>query len=115
MDFMDLDIIIYPADEDVEEESYTPSMTYGAPREEFLKENKPEYYKRLVESGTLLEHLKSIDKRAFEMEENMIERQCEIEGVNDELKLTDRMKWVQMYNLIRHEVRSFILNDLIYI
>ncbi len=111
---MDLDIEIYPADEDEEEESYTPSMTYGVPREEFLKENKPEYYKRLVESGTLLEHLKSIDKFAFELEENMIERQCEIEGVNEELKKRDMFEWVGKYNLIKHEVRGFILRDFIF-
>ncbi len=51
-----------------------PIGKYVTYREEYLRENAPEYYAQLVESGELNSHLESINKQAHEMKESIIER-----------------------------------------
>ena len=51
-----------------------PIGKYVTYREEFLRENEPERYAQLVESGELNEHLDSINRQAHEMKESIIER-----------------------------------------
>lgn len=101
-------------DEDGIEEDDRISITYGEKRRTYLRENKPEFYKSLLEKGELENHLKSIDKEAWRMEETMVERTCELRGVNAELKMKDMMEWAAEYKTIVAEVRGFVLRELIY-
>ena len=51
-----------------------PIGKYVAYREEYLKENAPEVYAKLVEQGELNAHLDEINRKANEMKERVIEK-----------------------------------------
>ena len=51
-----------------------PIGKYVTYREEFLRENEPERYAQLVESGELSAHLDEKNRQAHEMKESIVER-----------------------------------------
>ena len=96
-------------------EDYVESLFYGEKRRRFLKENKPDYYKELVESGTLEAHIFELDKEAQETEARLVDNMCRQEGVTEELKANDQVLWVGLYNNILHRARQTVQNELIYV
>lgn len=44
----------------------------------------------------------------------LVKQMAEVEGVNEELKSTDQMVWVQRMNNIRNRVSEIISEELIY-
>ena len=89
-------------------------MKYGHMRERFLREHRPELYKTLVQQNALDSHLKEIQKQAEMRLEYLINRQKRLEGITEELKATDQLKWVGMMNNIKASAEEIILNELIY-
>ncbi|WP_328284193.1 TnpV protein [Faecalicatena contorta] len=87
---------------------------YGMMRRDYLKENKKGIYSGLLLSGKLMSHLLEIQETAEQRMEDMTERMAAKEGVNEELKASDPMKWVQMMNNIRYSAEEVILKELIY-
>lgn len=65
-------------------------------------------------SGKLNAHLEEIDRSANEMFDLLIQQYATREGVTEQLKATDQMKWVQMMNEIREQVEEAINQDLIF-
>ena len=62
----------------------------------------------------LSEHLHEIDVTAFERRELIIKQMKEAQGVTEQLKAEDSMKWVGMVNNIRACTDEIIRNELIY-
>ena len=44
----------------------------------------------------------------------MYKRQAQAEGVTEELKATDPLRWTGLMNNLRHSAEELVLNDLIY-
>ena len=95
------------------EESPTLSK-YGRLRERYLREHKRLMYYTLLTSGKLYEHLAEIDTSARDMAEYLIKEMAKRQGVTEQLKATDMMKWVEMMNNIRACVDEIVLNDIVY-
>lgn len=89
-------------------------MKYGHMREKFLQECRPELYKTLVQQNALDSHLKEIQKQAEMRLEYLINRQKRLEGITEELKATDQLKWVGMMNNIKASAEEIIMEELIY-
>ena len=87
---------------------------YGRMREQYLKEHKRVLYYTLLTSGKLYEHLAEIDTSACAMAEYLIKEMAKRQGVTEQLKATDMMKWVEMMNNIRACVDEIVLNDIVY-
>ena len=51
-----------------------PIGKYVTYREEYLRENEPETYAKLIESGEINAHLDEINRKAHEMKETIIEK-----------------------------------------
>ena len=71
-------------------------------------------YTNLLTSGKLNSYLADIDKQAEDMFLRLVKQMAEAEGVNEELKSTDQMVWVQRMNNIRNRVSEIISEELIY-
>lgn len=97
-----------------EQEDYAMGM-WGKRRLRFIKEERPILYAELFIDGTLWNYLVSIDKKANDMEEKLLEEISLAEGVNAEMKMHDHLKWAAMRNGIKHRVREIIYHDYIYI
>ena len=91
-----------------------PLGKYGMMRRTYLKEHQKAFYVQLQARGELLQHLRGVDEQAQNMINAIITRMAEIDGVTEELKETDQMKWVGLMNNYRHCAEEIVLRDVIY-
>lgn len=92
-----------------------PTLTkYGRMRERYLREHRKILYINLLTSGKLYEHLAEIDTSARDMAEYLIKEMAKKQGVTEELKATDMMRWIGLMNNIRTCADEIVLNDIVY-
>ncbi|MGN0500231.1 MAG: TnpV protein [Ruminococcus sp.] len=89
--------------------------SWGIMRKDYLKENDPVEYEMLMITGEMLPHLDRVQTQAQEMMDTLIEQKKKEQGVNEELKAKDWLKFVQMATNIQEEARQTVLRELIYI
>ena len=70
-------------------------------------------YFNLLTSGKLYEHLAEIDTSARDMAEYLIKEMAKKQGVTEELKATDMMRWIGLMNNIRTCADEIVLNDIV--
>lgn len=84
---------------------------YGMSRKQFLKEHRPIRYQNLLLSGKLTAHLNQIDQEATEQVEVLMKQMAEKQGVNENLKRQDQMKWVRLMNNIKVSAEEIVLKE----
>ena len=88
---------------------------YGMLRKQFLKEHRSARYQYLLLTGKLNEHLNQTDQEAREQVETLMEQMTEKQGVTEELKVQDQMKWVGLMNNIKVSAEEIILKNTVYV
>ena len=88
---------------------------YGMLRKQFLKEHRSAGYQYLLLIGKLNEHLNQTDQEAREQVETLMEQMTEKQGVTEELKVQDQMKWVGLMNNIKVSAEEIILKNMVYV
>ena len=96
------------------EEPEQPIGIWGQRRHRFLREHKKVLYNGLLLSGELFPHLIEIDQEAQEMYDQLMNQMSARAGINEQLKATNQMAWVQKMNAIAAQVREIINAELIY-
>ena len=92
-----------------------PTLTkYGRMRERYLREHRKILYINLLTSGKLYEHLADIDTSACDMAEYLIKEMARKQGVTEQLKMQDLMKWVGLMNNIKACAEEIVLKESIY-
>ncbi len=81
-------------------------------RKNYLLEEKPEDYDELEREQMLIEYLTGIEAAYGKRFDELVERQMELEGVNEEMKVKDQLKWVGLVNNIRSQVREILTYEL---
>ena len=95
-----------------------PNITlgkYAYLRKKYLKQHRKLLYINLLTSGDLSEHLWDIEQTALERIEIITKAMAVNEGVTEELKANDPMKWTGLMNSIRSAAEETILEELIYV
>ena len=96
-----------------------PIGKYVVYREEYLRENEPERYAQLIESGELNEHLDSINRQAHEMKESIIEKLKAESAEYQQLTSTegefDFAKKSQLLTQFEVTADEIVCNELIYV
>jgi len=87
---------------------------YALLRKKYLKQHRRAHYVNLLTSGMLNLHLMDIERTANERVELLVLMMAAMEGVTEELKASDQMKWVGTMNNIRAAAEETVLEDLIY-
>ena len=87
---------------------------YGMLRKQFLKEHRSARYQYLLLTGKLNEHLNQADQEAREQVETLMEQMAEKQGVTEELKSQDQMKWARLMNNIKASAEEIVLKNTIY-
>ena len=87
---------------------------YGHLRLNYLKEHKRVLYTELLLDGQLSKHLALIDEDAKKRVSDIVTKLAKTEGVNEDLKRTNQMEWVQSMNNIKNRAEETVLNELIY-
>ena len=75
---------------------------------------RPGFYNELVLSCKLHTYLAELNEQATERCSLIIEQMAEAEGVDEALKASDQMLWVQSMNSIRSRAEEIIKRELIY-
>ena len=92
-----------------------PSLCkYGRLRLKFLKEYNKNIYTKLFLSRKLNEHLIEIDTQARNMIEYLTKEMAKRQGITEQLKAKDMMRWIRMMNDIRACVDEIVLSDIVY-
>lgn len=86
---------------------------YGMLRKQFLKEHRSARYQYMLLTGKLNEHLNQIDQEVREQVETLMEQMTEKQGVTEELKAQDQMKWVRLMNNIKASAEEIVLKNLV--
>lgn len=68
---------------------------YGLMRESFLWEYRHGSYTAMLLMGKLTSHLREVDRQADEEVEYLLRQMMERQGVDEALKASDQMAWVQ--------------------
>ena len=79
-----------------------------------MREHKRVLYYTLLTSGKLYEHLAEIDTSARDMAEYLIKKMAKKQGVTEELKATDMMRWIGLMNNIQACAREIVNNEIIF-
>ena len=87
---------------------------WGQRRHKYLMEHNHALYTALFLSGKLTTHLEEIDRSATQMYYQLLDQLKIRNGVTEQLKATDQMKWVRRMNVVRHEAAEIVVKELIY-
>ena len=87
---------------------------YGMLRKQFLKEHRSARYQYLFMTGELTAHLNRVDQEAREQVEILVKQMVEKQGVTEQLKVQDLMKWVGLINNIKACAEEIVLKESVY-
>ena len=87
---------------------------WGMQRRMYLLEHQSALYTALFLGGKLADHLQEIDRSATQMFDQLVDQLKTRNGVTEQLKATDQMKWVRRMNAVRHEAAEIVAKELIY-
>ncbi len=91
-----------------------PLGKYGRMRKAYLQEHRPVLWNSMILSESLFPHLREIDETAHRRLEQLMPELMKLNGVTEELKAGDPMKWVGLMNNLKAQAEENILNELIY-
>ena len=87
---------------------------YAELRRQYLMKHRRVLYTNLKTSCRLTEHLAEIEQTAQKMVEQTVAQMARAEGVTEELKATDPLRWTGLMNNFQHSAEETVLNNLIY-
>ena len=99
----------------VEETDTRPIGVWGQRRLHYLKHHRKVLYYNLLTSGKLHSHLADTEEQAQELFNHLTTNLAQKEGITEQLKSTDQMKWVQKMNNIRERVIESVYSNVVYI
>lgn len=92
-----------------------PIGRWGRLHKEYLKHHRPVLYQSLILSGKLYTMLADLNEQATERCSLIIRQMAQAEGITEELKANDPMRWVQAMNSIRSRAEEIIKDEMIYL
>ena len=69
---------------------------------------------KLLLSGELNQYLHEFEEECNEMMDQIMEQMKRKEGVTEELKAKDQMKWIGMMNNIRARAEEMVVREVVY-
>ena len=99
----------------VEETDTRPIGVWGQRRLHYLKHHRKVLYYNLLTSGKLHSHLADIEEQAQELFNRLLTDLAAQEGITEQLKATDQMKWVQKMNNIRECVMETVYSNVVFV
>ena len=96
-------------------EDERPIGVWGQRRLRYLKQHHKVLYYNLLTSGKLHSHLAGIEEQAQDLFYRLVKEYAEKEGITEQLKVTNQMKWMQRMNNIRERVTEVVYSDVVFV
>ena len=90
-----------------------PIGKYGKMHLDYLKQHRRGRYSALLGEGRLNAYLSEIDEQAHKMLTSLTVEFAKAQGIDEHLKATDPMRWVQMMNNVRNSAEETVMRELI--
>ncbi len=81
---------------------------------DYLRNHQRVTYSGLLLSGKLNEHIKYIDRQAQDLFSQRVEQMKQAEGITEQLKDADQMKWVGAMNNIRNRAEEIVKSEVLF-
>ena len=98
---------------DVELPEQKPIGKYGRMHLDYLEKYRRGRYSALLGEGRLNAYLADVDEQAHEMLSSLTVELAKTQGIDEHLKATDQMRWVQMMNNVRSSAEETVMRELI--
>ena len=98
---------------DVELPEQKPIGKYGRMHLEYLKQHRRGRYSALLGEGRLNAYLADVNEQAQEMLSSLTLDLAEAQGIDEDLKANDQLRWVQMMNNVRSSAEETVMRELI--
>ena len=92
-----------------------PIGVWGHRRLNYLKHHRKVLYYNLLTSGKLRSHLADVEEQAQDLFSRLVKEYAEKEGITEQLKSSDQIKWVQRMNNIRERVTETVYSDVVFV
>ena len=86
---------------------------YGKMHLDYLKKHRRGSYFALLGEGRLNAYLSEIDEQAHELLNTLTVELAKTQGIDEQLKATDQMRWVQLMNNVRSSAEETVMRELI--
>ena len=96
-------------------EKEQPIGVWGQRRLRYLKQHHKVLYYNLLTSGKLHSHLADTEEQAQQLFLRLVKEYAANEGVTEQLKATDPMKWVQRMNNIRDQAIETVNAEVVFV
>lgn len=87
---------------------------WGQRRLRYLKQYHRVLYYNLLTSGKLHSHLVDVEEQAQELFFRLVNEYANRDSVDEQLKTTDQMAWVQRMNNIQARVREIVYSEVVF-
>ena len=87
---------------------------FGRRHLDYLREYRKITYTNLLTSGRLNAYLADIDRQAQERFETLTEQMKQAQGITEQLKAENQMKWVGRMNNIQSCAREIVDTEMVY-
>jgi len=87
---------------------------WGRARLNYLREHKKVLHTHMMTQCLLWPHLLEIQETVAARIDLLTTLMAQAQGVTEELKARDQMRWVGMINNIRHSAEETVLRELVY-
>ena len=101
------DLTLPPEDE-------RPIGVWAHRRRQYLKQHHKILYYNLLTSGKLHSHLADVEEEAQTLFLRLVKEYAEKEGITEQLKVKNPMKWVRRMNSIRERVNEVVNTEMIF-
>ena len=88
---------------------------WGQRRMHYLKHHRKVLYYNLLTSGKLHSHLADVEEQAQDLFSRLVKEYAKKEGLTEQLKATNQMKWMQRMNNIRERVMETVYSDVVFV
>ena len=96
-------------------EEERPIGVWRQRRLNYLKHHRKVLYFNLFTSGKLHSHLADTEEQAQELFSRLVKEYAEKEGVTEQLKATDQMKWVRKMNNMRERATEDVNSEVVFV
>lgn len=87
---------------------------FGMLYHDYLRKHKRVTYSGLMLSGKLREHIEDIERQAQDLFSQLVEQMKQAEGITEQLKDADQMKWVGAMNNIRNRAEEIVKSEVLF-
>ena len=87
---------------------------FGMMYHDYLRKHKKVTYSGLMLSGKLKEHIEDVDRQAEDMYSQLVDRMKRAEGITEQFKAADQLKWVGMMNSIRNRAEEIVKSEVVF-